>query len=333
MTDTLRPARDAAPRMLSYEDDRASYAPEVRERFNPVLAIVERWAREAPDDLGAAVARRLRRRGRGGHGAGPRRGVQAGGPRPARARPRQGRPRVRHAAPRARLVRAMLGAIRIGAVAGPGPEPAHESRHRLPAEERGGGGVDHRRAAARRRSTRSPRSCRRCRHRLRWAPGAPPAGGWLDFDDADGAAGDGATPARPDRPGRPAGHLLHERHRRYPKMVEQPQSYGLGHVATARFWHDLRPGDRHWTVSDTGWAKAAWGGLFGQWHERATVVQVALGKPDADTILRILAERRDHVVLRAADALPAARAGRPRPPRPLGACATARAPASRSTRR
>src|SRR5580765_7099932 len=50
MTDTLRPARDAAPRMLSYEDDRASYAPEVSERFNPVLAIVERWAREAPDD-------------------------------------------------------------------------------------------------------------------------------------------------------------------------------------------------------------------------------------------------------------------------------------------
>ena len=38
-------------------------------------------------------------------------------------------------------------------------------------------------------------------------------------------------------------------------------------------------------MTDTGWAKAAWGGLFGQFHERATVVQVALGKPDADTIL------------------------------------------------
>ena len=64
----------------------------------------------------------------------------------------------------------------------------------------------------------------------------------------------------------------------YPKMVLHPQSYGLGHVSTARFWHDLRPGDRHWTVTDTGWAKAAWGGLFGQWHERATIVQVALGQ-------------------------------------------------------
>jgi acetyl-CoA synthetase len=74
----------------------------------------------------------------------------------------------------------------------------------------------------------------------------------------------------------------------YPKMVQQSCAYGLGHVPTARFWHDLRPGDRHWTVSDTGWAKAAWGGLFGQFHERATVVQVALGKPDADTVLGIV---------------------------------------------
>ena len=76
----------------------------------------------------------------------------------------------------------------------------------------------------------------------------------------------------------------------YPKMVQHPHSYGLGHVPTARFWHDLRAGDLHWTVSDTGWAKAAYGGLFGQWHERATVVQVGLGKPDASTILGIIAE-------------------------------------------
>jgi acetyl-CoA synthetase len=78
----------------------------------------------------------------------------------------------------------------------------------------------------------------------------------------------------------------------YAKMVLHDQSYGLGHVSTARFWHDLRPGDRHWTVTDTGWAKAAWGGLYGQFHERATTVQVALGKPDAETILNILRDAR-----------------------------------------
>ena len=75
----------------------------------------------------------------------------------------------------------------------------------------------------------------------------------------------------------------------YPKMVQHAHSYALGHVGTARFWHDLRPGDLHWTVTDTGWAKAAWGGLFGQMHERACIVQVALGRPDADTIFGILA--------------------------------------------
>jgi len=46
-----------------------------------------------------------------------------------------------------------------------------------------------------------------------------------------------------------------------PKMVQHTGSYALGHEITARFWHDLTPDDVHWTVSDTGWAKAAWGKL------------------------------------------------------------------------
>ena len=56
-----------------------------------------------------------------------------------------------------------------------------------------------------------------------------------------------------------------------PKMVVHTQSYALGHIVTARFWHDLRPNDLHFTVSDTGWGKAAWGKLFGQWIIGAAV--------------------------------------------------------------
>jgi acetyl-CoA synthetase len=56
-----------------------------------------------------------------------------------------------------------------------------------------------------------------------------------------------------------------------PKMVVHTQSYALGHIVTARFWHDLRPNDLHYTVSDTGWGKAAWGILFGQWIIGAAV--------------------------------------------------------------
>ncbi|MHB1500494.1 MAG: acyl-CoA synthetase [Candidatus Dormibacteria bacterium] len=76
----------------------------------------------------------------------------------------------------------------------------------------------------------------------------------------------------------------------HPKMVLHTQaSYGIGHRITARFWHDLRPGDLHWTVSDTGWAKAAWGKLFGQWSEGAAVLQMNMGKPDPDLILDVIA--------------------------------------------
>src|ERR1700750_2087019 len=45
------PDRSAPPRMPSYEEERASYGPEVPETYNPVIDIVERWAAESPDDL------------------------------------------------------------------------------------------------------------------------------------------------------------------------------------------------------------------------------------------------------------------------------------------
>ncbi len=56
-----------------------------------------------------------------------------------------------------------------------------------------------------------------------------------------------------------------------PKMVMHSHAYPLGHIVTARFWHDVRNNDLHFTVSDTGWAKSAWGKLFGQWVEGAAV--------------------------------------------------------------
>ncbi len=47
-----------------------------------------------------------------------------------------------------------------------------------------------------------------------------------------------------------------------PKMVPRDFAYALAHAATALFWMDLRAGEVHWTLTDTGWAKAAWGLLF-----------------------------------------------------------------------
>jgi acyl-coenzyme A synthetase/AMP-(fatty) acid ligase len=78
----------------------------------------------------------------------------------------------------------------------------------------------------------------------------------------------------------------------YPKMVLHTHaSYGIGHEITARFWQDLGPDDLHWTVSDTGWAKAAWGKLFGQWRMGAAVFLWDLrGKPNFERMLRTIGE-------------------------------------------
>jgi acetyl-CoA synthetase len=56
-----------------------------------------------------------------------------------------------------------------------------------------------------------------------------------------------------------------------PKMAVHDQSYALGHIVTARFWQDIRTNDLHFTLSDTGWAKSAWGKFYGQWIEGAAI--------------------------------------------------------------
>jgi len=50
-----------------------------------------------------------------------------------------------------------------------------------------------------------------------------------------------------------------------PSLVVHNFVYPLGHILTAKFWQDLREDDLHLTVADTGWAKCAWGKLYGQW--------------------------------------------------------------------
>lgn len=57
-----------------------------------------------------------------------------------------------------------------------------------------------------------------------------------------------------------------------PKMVPRDYGYALAHAATGLFWMDLQESDVHWTLTDTGWAKAAWGMLFPQMLLGATTV-------------------------------------------------------------
>ena len=51
----------------------------------------------------------------------------------------------------------------------------------------------------------------------------------------------------------------------YPKGVIHDHSYPLAHIVTARYWHQAEDNGLHFTVADTGWAKASWGKIYGQW--------------------------------------------------------------------
>ncbi|WP_395844599.1 acyl-CoA synthetase [Cystobacter fuscus] len=79
-----------------------------------------------------------------------------------------------------------------------------------------------------------------------------------------------------------------------PKRVQHTQaSYGLGHEVTGRYWLDLTPEDRHLTLSDTGWAKCAWGKLFGPWSQGAcNVVYDFRGRFEPERFLRMLERQR-----------------------------------------
>ncbi|HVO38697.1 MAG TPA: AMP-binding protein [Spirochaetia bacterium] len=56
-----------------------------------------------------------------------------------------------------------------------------------------------------------------------------------------------------------------------PKMVEHDFAYPLGHILTAKYWQNVQDGGLHLTVADTGWAKAAWGKIYGQWLSGSAV--------------------------------------------------------------
>lgn len=51
----------------------------------------------------------------------------------------------------------------------------------------------------------------------------------------------------------------------YPKGVIHDHTYPLAHIVTAKYWQQAEDGGLHFTVAETGWAKASWGKIYGQW--------------------------------------------------------------------
>jgi acetyl-CoA synthetase len=281
-----RPGRESPPNLGDYSVTCARFTVNVPERLNPVLDILDVWAAEEPGALallclgprGETVARssvaEVAELARRGASLLLERGVGKGDA-------------VMLALPRVPAWHAIfLGAIRIGAVpvlvppaySGPGLASlaARTDAVAVVADAQTSDALDASAAAL-------PGL------RLRHDDAPSDASGWLDLDRLLEQVEEVELPPDPTAAEDP---LLLQCTRGFagaPKVVAHRQSWALGQVASARYWHDLRPGDLHWTLPGAGSTISAWGGLFGQWHERAAVVQADLSAADVAAVAAAVA--------------------------------------------
>jgi len=75
-----------------------------------------------------------------------------------------------------------------------------------------------------------------------------------------------------------------------PKMVRHNFNYPMGHIVTAKFWQNVADNGLHLTVADTGWAKAAWGKIYGQWIAGSAVFVYDYDKFVPKNMLEILSK-------------------------------------------
>jgi acyl-coenzyme A synthetase/AMP-(fatty) acid ligase len=285
--------RDLAPNMTDYLQTRASYRLEVPERYNYARDVVDAWAMREPSKLALLAV--------GPDGGDPRRfsfaDLARSSDRAARFLTAQGvrkGDRVFVMLPRVSdWYDVILGCIKLGAIPMPGTTllTPRDIAYRIAQAEAGVAVVD---AEGTSKVDQVATDCPSLRTRICLADDARPdvVGDWLSWTDGLAEAGDGPPDAEPTRADDPmllyftSGTVAH------PKMVLHTQaSVGIGHQITARFWQDLKPTDLHWTVSDFGWAKAAWGKLFGQWAlGAANFLWDVRGKPDFDLMLRLIGE-------------------------------------------
>jgi acetyl-CoA synthetase len=73
-----------------------------------------------------------------------------------------------------------------------------------------------------------------------------------------------------------------------PKMVQHDFTYPLGHILTAKYWQNVQSGGLHLTVADTGWAKAVWGKIYGQWIAGSTVFVYDYDKFEPKRLLDVI---------------------------------------------
>ncbi|HOT06928.1 MAG: Acetyl-coenzyme A synthetase [Methanosaeta sp. PtaB.Bin039] len=75
-----------------------------------------------------------------------------------------------------------------------------------------------------------------------------------------------------------------------PKMVNHDQTYPIGHILTARYWQNVEDDGLHYTVADTGWAKAAWGKIYGQWIAGSAIFVYDYERFDAGRMMNMMSK-------------------------------------------
>lgn len=77
-----------------------------------------------------------------------------------------------------------------------------------------------------------------------------------------------------------------------PKMVVHDFAYPLGHIITAGYWQNVMVDGNHLTVADTGWAKAAWGKVYGQWICGSAVFAYDMERFDPKKLMEVICRHR-----------------------------------------
>ncbi|MDD4839648.1 MAG: AMP-binding protein [Clostridia bacterium] len=76
----------------------------------------------------------------------------------------------------------------------------------------------------------------------------------------------------------------------YPKIAAHDYTYAIGHFVTAKWWHNVDPEGIHFTVAETGWGKAVWGKLYGQWLLGACIFTYDFKRFEQDKVLSMIAK-------------------------------------------
>ena len=115
--------------------------------------------------------------------------------------------------------------------------------------------------------------------------------GWLDFDAGVEAASDELERVE-THVSEPMIMYFSSGTSGQPKMVRHDHRYALAHLFTAKHWHNVDPEGIHFTIADTGWGKAVWGKLYGQWIMEACVFTYDFDKFVPAEILSLIEKYR-----------------------------------------